>query len=224
MQRGGFMDGDTTIRFELVSEGGQQMRVMFARVVNLLLSASRELEHSQEAAKSSIHRAAALLQAQMRFTGTERQGPSQALLAWQMRSVESYIDAHIDQQILVSNLSDLLDLSEAHFSRSFRLAYGVPPHAYIVRRRVELAARLMLASRAPLTEIALKCGFHDQAHLSKQFRQLRGETPAAWRRLRRRPGNVDLRVGESDDPQRLCASYGLGTSLCSKLEEDVLRM
>ena len=186
------MDGDTSIRFELVSNGGDQMRAVFARVVNLLMGATRELEHSQEAAKSSIHRAASLLQAQMRFEGTERQGPSQALLAWQMRLVESYIQEHIDQQILVANLSELLDLSEAHFSRAFRLAYGEPPHAYIVHRRVELAAQLMLASREPLSEIALKCGFHDQAHLSKQFRQLTGETPAAWRRLRRRPRNIDF--------------------------------
>jgi AraC family transcriptional regulator len=189
------MDGATTIRFELVSKGGEQMRAVFARVVNLLMSASRELEHSQEAAKSSIHRAASLLQAQMRYDGSERQDPSQALLAWQMRLVEIYIEEHIDQQILVANLSDLIDLSEAHFSRAFRLAYGEPPHAYIVRRRVELAAQLMLASRDPLSEIALQCGFHDQAHLSKQFRQLTGETPAAWRRLRRRPANTDLEVG-----------------------------
>jgi AraC family transcriptional regulator len=186
----GFMDGATTIRFQLVSKGGEQMRGVFARVVNLLMSASRELEHSQEAAKSSIHRAASLLQAQMRYDGTERQDPSQALLAWQMRLVESYIEEHVDQQILVSNLSDLVDLSEAHFSRAFRLACGEPPHAYIVRRRVEFAAQLMLASRDPLSEIALKCGFHDQAHLSKQFRRLTGEPPAAWRRRRCRPASL----------------------------------
>jgi len=184
------------MRFELVSKGGEQTRAVFARVVNLLLSASRELEHSREAAKSSIHRAASLLQAQMRYDGsTERQDCSQALLAWQMRLVESYIEEHIDQQILVANLSDLVDLSVAHFSRAFRLACGEPPHAYIVRRRVELAAQLMLASREPLSDIALKCGFHDQAHLSKQFRQLTGETPAAWRRLRRRPAGMDFELG-----------------------------
>ena len=176
------------------------MRAVFARVVNLLMSASRELEHSQEAAKTSIHRAASLLQAQMRYGGTERQDPSQALLAWQMRVVESYIEGQIDQQILVANLSDLVDLSEAHFSRAFRLAYGQPPHAYIVRRRVELAAHLMLASRDPLSEIALKCGFHDQAHLSKQFRPLTGETPAAWRRLRRQPANMDFEAGSQMIP------------------------
>jgi AraC family transcriptional regulator len=191
----GFMDGATTIRFELVSKSGEQMRAVFTRVVNLLMSASHELEHSQEAAKTSIHRAASLLQAQMRHDGTERQDPSQALLAWQMRRVESYIEEHLDQQILVANLSELVHLSEAHFSRAFRLAYGVPPHAYIVRRRLELAAQLMLAGRDPLSEIALRCGFHDQAHLSKQFRQLTGETPAAWRRLRRRPVKMDFEIG-----------------------------
>jgi AraC family transcriptional regulator len=183
------MDGATTIQFELVSGSAEQMSLVFARVVNLLKSASCELEHSQEAAKSSIQRAASLLQAQMRCASTERREPTAALLAWQMRLVESYIEEHIGRQILVADLSTLLELSEAHFSRAFRLSCGEPPHAYIVRRRVEFAAQLMLASRDPLSEIALKCGFHDQAHLTKQFRRFTGEPPAAWRRLRRRPAS-----------------------------------
>jgi AraC family transcriptional regulator len=186
------MDTATTIQFELMPRSGERMRLVFARVVNLLMSASRELEHSQEAAKTSIHRAASLLQAQMRCASTERQEPTPALLAWHRRLVESYIEEHIDRPILVANLSALLDLSEAHFSRAFRLAYGAPPHAYIVRRRVEFAAQLMLASRDPLSEIALKCGFHDQAHLTKQFRRFTGEPPAAWRRLRRPPATLAM--------------------------------
>ena len=182
-----------TIGFELASSSGEQLRSVFARVVTLLMSATHELEHSQEAARTSIHRAASLLQAQMRYPSAERQ--DQALLAWQMRRVESHIDEHIDRQIRVADLSGIVDLSEAHFSRAFRLAYGEPPHAYIVRRRVELAAQLMLVGCEPLSEIALKCGFHDQAHLSKQFRQMTGETPAAWRRLRRRHANAIIAVG-----------------------------
>ncbi|MEA3181494.1 MAG: AraC family transcriptional regulator [Gammaproteobacteria bacterium] len=194
------MDGGTTTQFELVSGSGERLRAVFARVVDLLQSASRELEHSQEAAKTSMNRAASLLQAQMRYDSTERQDPSRALLAWQMRRVEGYIEEHIDRQIRVADLSDLVELSVAHFSRAFRLACGEPPHAYIVRRRVELAAQLMLAGREPLSEIALKCGFHDQAHLSKQFRQLTGETPAAWRRLRRRRVNMDFELGSQMIP------------------------
>jgi AraC family transcriptional regulator len=194
------MDGGTTTQFELVSATGERLRAVFARVVDLLQSASRELEHSQEAAKSSMHRAATLLQEQMRYNGTEHQDPSRALLPWQMRRVEHYIEDHIDQQIRVADLSDVVDLSVAHFSRAFRLACGEPPHAYIVRRRVELASRLMLASREALSEIALRCGFHDQAHLSKQFRQLTGETPAAWRRLRRRRPSAEFELGSQMIP------------------------
>jgi len=191
-----------TIGFELASSSGEQLRAVFSRVVTLLMSATHELDHSQEAARTSIHRAASLLQAQMRYASAERQ--DQALLAWQMRRVESHIEEHIEQQIRVADLSGIVDLSEAHFSRAFRLAYGEPPHAYIVRRRVELAAQLMLAGCEPLSEIALKCGFHDQAHLSKQFRQMTGETPAAWRRLRRRHGNAIVAVG------RNCAEAAAG--------------
>jgi AraC family transcriptional regulator len=181
-----FVDGATTIEFELVSKSGEQMGLVFARVVSLLLNARRELEYSQEAAKTSIQRAASLLQAQMRCPSAERRGPTPALLAWQMRRVESYIEERLGQPILVANLSELVNLSDAHFSRAFRLSYGEPPHAYIVRRRLEFAARLMLSSHNGLSEIALQCGFSDQSHLSKQFRRLTGEAPAAWRRLQRR--------------------------------------
>jgi AraC family transcriptional regulator len=194
------MDGATTIEFELVSKSGEQMRLVFARVVNLLMSASRELEHSQEAARNSIQRAASLLQVQMRCASAERQEPTPALLAWQIRLVESYIKEHIGRPIPVAELSALVELSEAHFSRAFRLSYGEPPHAHIVRRRVEFAAQLILAGSAPLCEIALKCGFHDQAHLSKQFRRLTGQPPAAWRRLRRRPvrlTTIESTVGDT---------------------------
>jgi AraC-like DNA-binding protein len=47
---------------------------------------------------------------------------------------------------------------------------------------VELAAQYMLTTDAPLSDIALGCGFADQAHLCKRFRQAAGQTPAAWRR------------------------------------------
>jgi AraC-like DNA-binding protein len=54
-----------------------------------------------------------------------------------------------------------------------------------MRRRVELAARYMLTTDAALSDIALRCGFADQAHLCKNYRQAVGQTPAAWRRVQR---------------------------------------
>ena len=87
--------------------------------------------------------------------------------------------------MLVADLCALVWRSEAHFSRSFRGTFGCSPHAFVVRRRVELAAQYMLQTVMSLSDIALGCGFVDQAHLCKHFRVVTGETPAAWRRAKR---------------------------------------
>ena len=101
---------------------------------------------------------------------------------WQIRRVHEYIDAHIGSRILVSDLSHIAERSAAHFTRAFKGTVGETPHAYLTRRRLEMASRAMLASNAPLTDIALTCGFNDQAHLCRLFRRWVGRTPAAWRR------------------------------------------
>lgn len=156
-------------------------------VIGLLDIASRQLEHSKVAAQSAIEQASALLQDQMQPRPQPRAGAraSRGLLAWEIRKVRDYVDARIAERVLVSDLSAIVRLSEAHFSRSFTQAVGLSPHAFVLRRRVELAAQLMLGSADSLAGIALRCGFSDQAHLCKQFRKMVGESPRAWRRSRR---------------------------------------
>ena len=99
-----------------------------------------------------------------------------------LRKVRAYIDSHITGPVLVAELGALLQLSEAHFSRAFRRTFGKPPHAFLIKERVELAAQYMLQTEASLSDIALRCGFIDQPHLCRHFRQTTGHTPAAWRR------------------------------------------
>jgi AraC-like DNA-binding protein len=82
-------------------------------------------------------------------------------------------------------LSAVVQRSEAHFALAFKKTLGLSPHAYVLQRRLEKASYLMLASDDSLSDIALACGMTDQAHLCKVFRQLTGQTPAAWRRERR---------------------------------------
>jgi AraC family transcriptional regulator len=107
------------------------------------------------------------------------------LLAWQASKVLDYIDRHITSRVLVADLCALVWRSEAHFSRSFRGTFGCSPHAFVVRRRIELAAKYMLETDMSLSEIALGSGFVDQAHLCKHFRVSTGQTPAAWRRAKK---------------------------------------
>jgi AraC family transcriptional regulator len=153
-------------------------------VIGLLDVATQQLESSKEAAQSAIEQATSLLQEQMRphLRGGSR--VSGGLLAWQVRKVREYVDAHIEDRVLVPNLSAVVNLSEGHFSRMFKRTFGLTPHVFVLRRRLELAARLMLEGTKSQTDIALSCGFTDQAHLCNHFRRLMGETPAAWRRAR----------------------------------------
>ena len=97
------------------------------------------------------------------------------LLAWQVRKVRDYIDRHITGPVLVADLCALVQRSEAHFSRSFRGTFGYSPHAFVIRRRIEMAAAYMLNTDMSLSDIALGCGFVDQAHLCKHFRAARGK-------------------------------------------------
>ena len=107
---------------------------------------------------------------------------SLSMLAWQVRRIQEYVDRNITESIKVSELCALVNRTPSHFSRTFKRTVGVSPHAYVLRRRIQLASQLLAGSELPLSEIALHCGFGDQSHLSNRFREHRGMTPAAWRR------------------------------------------
>jgi AraC family transcriptional regulator len=162
--------------------GAAQSHEWVHHVIALLDAAACQLDREQ-AVHGTILRATSLLRKQIdpevAQAAPDRRG---GLRAWQARKVRAYIDSHIAGPVLVADLCALVQLSEAHFSRAFRRTFGKSPHAFVIRRRVELAAQYMLQTEAPLSDIALQCGFTDQPHLCKHFRQTTGHTPAAWRR------------------------------------------
>jgi AraC family transcriptional regulator len=154
--------------------------------ISELCSAIRSsLDDERATAEESLRRAAEILH-EMGETGslpgTERSHGG--LAPWQIRKVSSYVDAHLDQTIRNEDLATIVRLNASHFGRAFRNSFGEPPHEYVIRRRVERAQGLMLSTSAPLSAIALDCGLADQAHLSRLFRRVVGESPRAWRRAR----------------------------------------
>jgi AraC family transcriptional regulator len=156
------------------------------RMMNLLEAAVGQLHDVRHPAQGALLEATLLLRRQIPAVSTDELLVGKGCLpAWQVRKVGDYIDSHITEPLLVSDLCAVIQRSEAHFSRSFKRTCGESPHSFVVRRRVELAARNMLLTDASLSDIALQCGFADQAHLCKQFRHLVGQTPAAWRRTHR---------------------------------------
>ena len=155
-----------------------------------LLNAAIGHLHQEQAAHGAILQATSLLRRQVDpqpVEGAAADG-KERLLSWQARKVLDYIDRHIISRVVVADLCALVQRSEGHFSRSFKGTFGYSPHAFVVRRRVELAAKYMLQTDMSLSDIALGCGFADQAHLCKHFRVVTGRTPAAWRRAKRAQG------------------------------------
>jgi len=104
------------------------------------------------------------------------------LAPWQRRKIERYVREHLERPVQIEELAEHIPLSVSHFCRAFKETFRNTPHAYLIRLRLESAQEMMLATDEPLSQIALASGFADQAHLSKQFRRVIGETPSAWRR------------------------------------------
>ena len=101
---------------------------------------------------------------------------------WQEQRILSYIEQHLDGPIRIADLAALSRLSVSYFSVAFRQSFGLSLQTFIAQRRVERAQRLMLTTNQTLTDIALACGFCDQAHFCRRFRRVAGRTPNSWRR------------------------------------------
>lgn len=151
-------------------------------LANLLDTARRELDSDHEAAKASLVAASSILQLEIeRSSGVNGPKPG-ALAGWQIARVRAFIEENLHSNIDAKNLSAVVRRSPAHFSRSFKRAFGEPPHAYVIKRRLERARHLMVTTSETLSEIALRVGFSDQSHLSRLFQRAFGQSPSAWRR------------------------------------------
>jgi AraC-like DNA-binding protein len=90
-----------------------------------------------------------------------------------------YIHAHFACNITLDELARVTSFSPYHFSRMFRKAVGLPPHAYLNQVRIT-RAREMLARAVPIVEVADATGFVDQSHLTRAFKALIGVTPGQF--------------------------------------------
>jgi len=159
----------------------RQLRSVIAELVTAL---SSTLHDERDSAEECLSRAAAILRPLEKPEAHARERMKGGLAPWQMRKVTSHIETNLDTSIRSGDLAALLRLTPCHFSRAFRNSFGHSPLEYVIRRRMERAQGLMLSTDAPLSQIALECGLADQAHFSRLFRRIVGESPRAWRRAR----------------------------------------
>jgi AraC family transcriptional regulator len=104
------------------------------------------------------------------------------LAAWQERTVTTFIEEHLAEQIPLATLAQLARLSSFYFCRAFKQSFGVPPHRYHVNRRIEHAKSLLVKPASSVTEVGLAVGFSETSSFTAAFHKATGLTPTAYRR------------------------------------------
>lgn len=159
-----------------------------AVVAELSAALNETLRDERTSATARLKRAQAMLHSVDRTSPQPSENSVRGGLApWQVRRVLAHIEANLGTPIRNKDLATVARLSEYHFNVAFRSSVGEAPHGFIIRRRMERAQGLMLSTEKCLSEIALECGMADQAHFTRLFRKIVGESPAAWRRARINP-------------------------------------
>jgi len=95
------------------------------------------------------------------------------------------MDAASHEAWPVKRLAEVSGVSEAHFARSFRQAFGIPPHRYLLTRRIEQASTLLRDTGLPITEIAFATGWESLGTFGRIFRDITGQSPGALRQQAR---------------------------------------
>lgn len=91
------------------------------------------------------------------------------------------MDAASHEEWPVRRLAQVSGISEAHFARSFKQAFGTPPHRYHLTRRIERAIALLHESDWPITEIAFATGWQSLGTFGRTFRDITGASPSETR-------------------------------------------
>ncbi|MBE1300487.1 MAG: helix-turn-helix domain-containing protein [Alteromonadaceae bacterium] len=96
------------------------------------------------------------------------------------KRVLEYIEQSYAQDISIESMAAVAGLSTAHFSRLFKKTIGSSPHQFLMSYRIETAKKMLSEHKRTMIDIALSCGFADQAHFSRVFKQFQQVTPKKW--------------------------------------------
>jgi AraC family transcriptional regulator len=108
------------------------------------------------------------------------------LAPWQERRATEILRDNVRGSVTLKEVAQECGLSVGYFSHAFRRTLGVSPHRWLIEQRVVLSKEKLRDYRLTLSEVAMECGFSDQSHLTRAFRQAVGVSPGVWRRALQR--------------------------------------
>lgn len=98
-----------------------------------------------------------------------------------LRPALDYISSHYHEQILISHLASLVNLSKNYFMNRFRQVTGITCVEYINKVRINAACEMLQSGKMPVTEVAFACGFGNLSNFNRQFRRITGRSPREYR-------------------------------------------
>jgi AraC-like DNA-binding protein len=108
------------------------------------------------------------------------------LSAWRLNRVRRYVENRIEQRMSLEELAEVAGFSRAHFAATFKAATSMSVHEFILRCRIQMAAKLLATTELSLVDISLRAGFQNQAHFTTVFKKFTSATPGRWRGANRR--------------------------------------
>ena len=108
------------------------------------------------------------------------------LAPWQERRAREILHANIKRGVALKEVARECGLSVGHFSHAFRRTLGVAPHKWLIEQRVVLSKEELRDDGLSRSDVAAECGFSDQSHLTRAFRETVGASPGVWRRALKR--------------------------------------
>jgi AraC-like DNA-binding protein len=94
-----------------------------------------------------------------------------------------YIDSHVDHNIGIESLAEMVSLSKDHFIRLFRKETGMTPIVYTTKRKIEQAETMLVTTNLPIKIIALKLGFEETSYFFRLFKKVTGMPPQQYRKV-----------------------------------------
>lgn len=171
-------DGDRPI--ELAEELG----VADPLVEQLMLTLDGVVRRWEPAARTYVDHVGALLAAHLvrAHSSISAREPTSGLTDGDVARVREMMVSRLGEPLPLTDLAAVTGLSVSQFARRFKAATGLTPHRFLVRLRVDAAARLLRTSSSPIARIATTCGFSHQEHLTRVMRAQLGTTPGVLRK------------------------------------------
>jgi AraC family transcriptional regulator len=152
-----------------------------------MLAVNDELTDAAAGGRLAAESLANLLAVQLIRNASAPRAPARrtdgALPRGRLRAVVALIEDHLDAGLTLEQMAAMAHLSAYHFARQFKAATGLPPHQYLIARRVERAKQLLQPDGdLSQAEIAARAGFSDQSQFSHHFKRIVGLTPRQFRK------------------------------------------